>query len=145
MGQPSAFLGCFHSAGRFRDPVQAGIGILQLEAGAGYAASMRRYKRPAFEDEIAAFCLTPEAVNIQDVLADTSDWDLEKPLPRGGLKKQPFLLREAVTSPATANLCPRGFATAQPFDIVLVRSWHDLACLRLRRHAQHIDQSDLRG
>ena len=89
----------------------------------------------AFYDELAAFCLTPESVDVDDVRAYSCDGDFEETLPLSSLEQEAFFLCEPVGDAAATDLCSGRLATAESLYIVFVRFWHAVILLR---HCIHV-------
>ncbi len=68
--------------------------------------------------------LTPETIDIDDVLADAGDGDLEEALALGRFEEDPLFLRQSVPDAAIADPSARRFASAETFDVVLVGLGH---------------------
>jgi hypothetical protein len=81
-------------------------------------------RRATFYDELAALCLTPESVYIEDIWAYSGDGDFEETLPLCRLEQKAFFLCEPVGDAAAADFCSGRLATAEPLHIVFIRFWH---------------------
>ncbi len=74
--------------------------------------------------ELATGGLAPEAIDIDDVLADAGDGDLEEALALGRFEEDPLFLRQSVPDAAIADPSASRLAAAETFDVVLVGLGH---------------------
>ena len=63
-------------------------------------------------------CFAPEAVNIDEVLANSRGREFEKSLFLGGFEEDALTLGQAVRDAAGSDPLSGGIATAEPFDVV---------------------------
>ncbi len=68
--------------------------------------------------------LTPETVDIDDILADAGDGDLEEALALGRCEENPLLLGQPMPDAAIADPSASRLAAAETFDVVLVGLGH---------------------
>lgn len=66
-------------------------------------------------------CFAPEAVNVDEVLANPGGRELEKPFFLGGFEEDALALGQAVRDAAGSDPLPGGLATAEPFNVVAER------------------------
>jgi hypothetical protein len=97
---------------------------LRLQLQGGFVESIVRKADSIFENAIATFGRTPQAIDITDIRANAGHGYFEKALPLGCLEKKPFFLRQAMPDSTASDFRTRRLAMAQPLHIVLVRSWH---------------------
>ena len=74
--------------------------------------------------ELAAGGLAPEAVDVDDVLADAGGGDLEEGSVLGRFEEDPLFLRQSVPDAAITDPAARRLAAAEAFDVVLVGLGH---------------------
>lgn len=68
--------------------------------------------------------LAPEAIDIDDVLADAGDGELEEALALGCFEEDPLFLRQSVSDAAIADPSASRLAAAETFDVVLIGLGH---------------------
>ena len=68
--------------------------------------------------------LAPEAIDIDDVLADAGDGDLEEALALGRFEEDPLFLGQSVPDATVTDPAARRLAAAEAFDVVLVGLRH---------------------
>ncbi len=74
--------------------------------------------------ELATGGLAPEAIDIDDVLADAGDGDLEEALALGRFEEDSLFLRQSVPDAAMADPSASRLAAAETFDVVLIVLGH---------------------
>ena len=75
-------------------------------------------------DEFAVGGLAPEAIDIEDVLADTGDGYLQEAIALGCFKEDPLLLGQPMPDPAITNLPTGRLPATQSLDVILVGLGH---------------------
>ena len=77
------------------------------------------------DDAFVAFGFTPEAVNVDHVLARARNWDFEKSLLFRCFEEDSLLLSQSMADFAAADPSPCWQAAAEFLDVVLIRPRHD--------------------
>ena len=75
-------------------------------------------------DEVAVGGLAPEAVDVEDVLADTGDGYLQEAVALSRFEENPLLLGQPMPDPTIANLPTGRLPATQSLDVILIRLGH---------------------
>jgi len=75
-------------------------------------------------DELPVGGLAPEAIDVEDVLADAGDGYLQEAISLGRFEEDPFLLRQAMSDPAIADLPAGRLPATESLDVILIRLRH---------------------
>lgn len=115
------WVGSCHALGRIRKCSKHQI-LVTLESRNGLA----RWPGPGDSTgvEFALSGLTPKAIDMDYVFADTGDGNLQKTLAFGRFKEGPFFLGQPMPDASITDFAPGRFAATESFDVILIGLGH---------------------